>query len=492
VEDQSRHLSQSDIDAQQLAKFGYKQELNRALNTFSHFALPFSHISPTIGIFTVFGFVLASAGPAVFWTWPLIWILVLLVGLSMAEMGSHYPIAGGTYQWTKHLAGERWSWFQGWIYLFGQVASFVAIDFGLAIYFAGQVGMSGSYANLFLIALVVMVGQLLVVIFGVRLMAMANNIGVITEILALVVLGVALLIFGHPHSLGYLFNRGTWHETSGYSSYGRAYLVGMLMAAWTFYGFETAGDVAEEAREPEKSVPRMILLSLVVAFVTGGIALLGYLLAIGNIKDVLNADVPLEFIIRDRLGSVAGSFFIWSALVAMFACGLAVLVAASRSLFSYTRDNRLPGSRFLAHVSPRWKTPANATTVIVVISVGLMAWGRVEERFAAGGTVLVYFSFIFVIVAMMYARFKGWKPQKDRFNLGRLGPAINVIAIVYAALMIINLVWPPNQWAIEVTAVIAAVGVVVYFAYEAKREKAGLQVVEEARVTPGPGEDLIE
>lgn len=336
-------LTQEEIDTQHLSKFGYKQELNRVLGSFSHFALPFSHISPTIGIFTVFGFVLATTGPAVFWTWPLVWVFVFVIGMSIAELGGNFPIAGSVYQYSKNLAGERWSWFTAWMYLFGQVASFVAIDFGFAIFFAGQVGISGTYTNLFLIALACMVLQLIVNVFGVRLMATTNNIGVITEILALVVLGAALLIWGHPHSLSYLFNTGTWKATSGYTEYWRAFTVGMLMAAWTFYGFETAGDVAEEARNPEKSVPRMMMLSLVVAFITGGIGLLAYILVIGNIDQALGASVPLEFIIRNALGRVAGGFFIWTALIAMFACGLAVLVAASRSLFSFSRDERLLG-----------------------------------------------------------------------------------------------------------------------------------------------------
>src|SRR5205807_219143 len=105
-------------DVADLAKFGYKQELRRALGVYSSFAIAFSYISPSTGIFTLFILGIGLAGPAFFWSWPIVVVGQLLVGLNFAEVSSHFPVAGSVYQWSKYLSNHTYSWFTGWIYLF--------------------------------------------------------------------------------------------------------------------------------------------------------------------------------------------------------------------------------------------------------------------------------------------------------------------------------------------------------------------------------------
>ena len=104
-------------DAADLEKFGYKQELNRGLGTFSSFAVAFSYISPSTGIFTLFGVGMAALGAALFWTWPVVALMQFIVALNFAELSSHFPVAGSVYQWTKYLSGRTYAWFTGWFYL---------------------------------------------------------------------------------------------------------------------------------------------------------------------------------------------------------------------------------------------------------------------------------------------------------------------------------------------------------------------------------------
>src|SRR5580765_7594536 len=93
-----------DRDAADLATFGYKQELKRTLGLFSSFAVAFSYISPSTGIFTLY-FLALSIGGAMFWTWPVVALGQLFVALNFAELSSHYPVAGSVFQWTKYLSG---------------------------------------------------------------------------------------------------------------------------------------------------------------------------------------------------------------------------------------------------------------------------------------------------------------------------------------------------------------------------------------------------
>jgi hypothetical protein len=87
VSDESVHA-----DAQDLARFGYKQELRRVLGVYSSFAVAFSYISPSTGIFTLFALGIGLAGPSFFWSWPIVVIGQLIIGLNFAEVSSHFPV----------------------------------------------------------------------------------------------------------------------------------------------------------------------------------------------------------------------------------------------------------------------------------------------------------------------------------------------------------------------------------------------------------------
>src|ERR1700694_5389266 len=114
-------------DAADLAKFGYKQELKRALGTFSSFAVAFSYISPSTGIFTLYALGLGFIGPAFFWTWPLVLLGQFIVALNFAELSSHFPVGGCVDPWTKLQAGRTYAGFTGWIYLAAGVLTVTAV-----------------------------------------------------------------------------------------------------------------------------------------------------------------------------------------------------------------------------------------------------------------------------------------------------------------------------------------------------------------------------
>src|SRR5277367_3200374 len=114
-------------DSADLAQFGYKQELRRSLGLGSSFAVAFSYISPSTGIFTLFALGLTTIGGVFIWTWPVVAAGQFLVALNFAEVSSHYPVAGSVFQWTKYLSGKTYSWFTGWIYLFAGILTVTAV-----------------------------------------------------------------------------------------------------------------------------------------------------------------------------------------------------------------------------------------------------------------------------------------------------------------------------------------------------------------------------
>jgi amino acid transporter len=120
-------------DDQLLEKMGYKPELKRGWSAFSNFAISMTIICILSGCLTTYGQAWNYGGPiGISIGWPVISLLVLTVGLSMAELASKFPTAGGIYYWAHQLGGPVWAWFTGWFNLLGLVAIIAAVDYGAA------------------------------------------------------------------------------------------------------------------------------------------------------------------------------------------------------------------------------------------------------------------------------------------------------------------------------------------------------------------------
>src|SRR5260370_21630467 len=92
-------------DTRRLHELGYAQELARRMSGFSNFAVSFTIISILSGCLTLYGYGMATGGPAIIvWGWPLVRIMTLFVGLSMAEGCSSFPTARGRYYWSAKPA----------------------------------------------------------------------------------------------------------------------------------------------------------------------------------------------------------------------------------------------------------------------------------------------------------------------------------------------------------------------------------------------------
>src|ERR1700727_373422 len=114
-------------DSNELAKFGYKQELDRSLGLFSSFAAGFSYISIMTGVFELFFFGFLSGGPAFIWTWPAVFVGQFLVALCFAELAGQFPLAGSVYQWSKQIGSDFVSWMTGWILIIGSIVTVAAV-----------------------------------------------------------------------------------------------------------------------------------------------------------------------------------------------------------------------------------------------------------------------------------------------------------------------------------------------------------------------------
>src|SRR5881392_2643048 len=354
----STHEEQAARDTADLQKFGYQQELNRGLGTFSSFAVAFSYISPSTGIFTLFFLGMAALGGFLWWTWPVVALGQFIVALNFAEVSSHYPVAGSVFQWTKFLANRTYSWFTGWIYLFAGILTVTAVVATLplalipALNGLGWHSLNAASLNTNLvIALITLVVITVLNIYGVKLVSIINNTGVVFEILGMFVFALVLLAFHNHQGFSVVTNSAGIHVN------GSSFLAAMFMSLFVIYGFDTASTLAEETRDPRREAPKAVLASVVGAFVVGAVFLWATLMAVPDMGAAIKGAFGPAQIIDANFSNAFATTYLLVVAAAIFVCCLAIQASAIRLCFGMARDEQLPGSKVLRAVHPRLHTP---------------------------------------------------------------------------------------------------------------------------------------
>jgi amino acid transporter len=446
--------SEQQHDAADLARFGYKQELRRGLGQFSSFAVAFSYISPSTGIFTLFALGLTTLGGVFIWTWPVVALGQFIVALNFAEVTSHYPIAGSVFQWTKYLTSRSYSWFTGWIYLFAGVLTVTAVVATLplalipALEGLGWNSLALTLHTELVFALITLVVITVLNIYGVKLVALINNTGVIFEILGMFVFAIILLAF-HNHQ-GFK----VVHDSAGIPVTGSTFLAAMFMSLFVIYGFDTASTLAEETRDPRRAAPKAVLYSIIGAFIIGGVFLVACLVAIPNVYDgkafgltgAIKANGGLGWtpanIITANFPRAFATLYLFVVSAAIFVCCLTILAATIRLCFGMARDNQLPFSRAWSKVSPGLHTPIWACIVIALLSAVPFIQYSGAGIIAIAATAMIYFSYFLGNIGILRARARGWPRTSAPFRLGRWGVLVNIVALIYGGAMLINFAWP--------------------------------------------------
>ena len=459
---------ESDVAARDdahLRSLGIKPELRRTLGFLSNFAIAFSFISVSTGSFGNFGLGIALGGPAFFWSWPIVVIGQLLVALVFAELASHFPVAGSIYQWSKRLSNKTLGWFTGWLYFWAQVVTVTAVAVIVAFVIDsihGPMADGTSWLDspapilgtmFTFTAIVTLIVTTLINAYGVRLLSILNNIGVATEILGMGVFALVLLFFANHQSPSVLFDSGGTEAATG-GSYLPAFALGMFMSLFILYGFDTAGTFGEETVDASRQAPRGVILSVIVSGIVGTVFLLAVILAAPSIKDAMDEGAaggfPIGTIITTVLsnelfaGITLGEVYLFVILASVFVCTLAIQGAATRMMFSMGRDGNLPGSRAWGSVSERFRTPANAAIAVGVLAaipiLVIGPGGGFSISIAATG--LIYLSYLLTNIGVLAARMRGWPRTPAWFNLGSWGKPVNVLAILYGGLMLLNIaIW---------------------------------------------------
>ncbi len=462
-------------DMKRLHGMGYAQELFRTMGGFSNFAISFTIISVLSGCLTLFYTGITTSGFAAgSIAWPLVTVFVVIVALGMAELASAYPTAGGLYYWSSKLGGPAWGWFTGWFNLIGQVAVTAGIDYGLAVsvdvllnaWFPKIPATLGSVTSIdpatqwftLLIYAVVLALHALLNIFGVRIVAYLNDLSVWWHIVGVILIGggvVVAALFGFMfgganftthitavplNSAGALFTADPKYNTTGFPIW-YAFLLGMLLAQYTYTGYDASAHMTEETVGAETRAPWGVVMSVVVSAVAGYVVLMGLLAAAPDLVKAAGYINPVLYILESRLGFVLGTIFFAVAVGAQFFCGMSSITTNSRMIYAFSRDGAVPFSN-LWHNLDRGRTPRNAIALAAVAAF-ILAIPTVFN-FAAYVAITsiavigLYISYVLpILLRLMTKDF-----QHGPWHLGAWSKPIGVISVIWVVFISILFMLP--------------------------------------------------
>ncbi|MFE7611398.1 amino acid permease [Streptomyces celluloflavus] len=416
------------------------------------------------GIFVVLGEAVPKAGPAVILSFVLAGITALFSALSYAELAGTIPVSGSSYSYAYATLGELIAWICGWCLILEYGVSVAAVAVGWGQYLnellAGTVGFTipealsappGNGGVFNLPALLVVMLAMVFLLGGAKESARANTIMVTVKIVALLLFcGVAL--------------QGV--RSGNYADFMPMGMAGVSAAGATLFfsyiGFDAASTAGEEAKNPQRDLPRAIMLSLVLVTL---LYCLVAAVAVGALPwhRFAGSEAALAGILKTVTGqNVWAVLLAFGAVVAIASVVLTVLYGQTRILFAMSRDGLVP--KVFSRVHPRTGAP-RANTVIVSLFCGVLAAAVPLGQLADATSIGTLFAFALVNVAVIVLRrTRPDMPRAFRTPLAPLFPAIGFLLCIY---MMGNL--GPVTWV--VFGVWMAVGLVVYFGYGMRRSR---------------------
>ncbi|MCD9194762.1 amino acid permease [Streptomyces albireticuli] len=381
-------------DDAHLRRLGYRPVLSRRMSPRGNFAISFSVISVLSGCMTLYGFGLSTGGPAVMiWGWVGVGLMVMLVGGALAEVTSAYPTSGALYFMADRLGGRRWGWYTGWLNLLGLLGAIAGIDYGAALFTGAflnlQWGFDPTPGSIMVIFVCVLLLHAVLNLFGVRLVSRLNSVSVWWHLIGVGVIVVVLAVVpAHHRTAGFVF--GHFTNDTGWSSPWYVAALGLLLAQYTFSGYDASAHLSEETPEAAVAAARGIVRAIRWSWPAGLVLLVGLTFAIQDYAgtQATATGVPPAQIFLDALGASGAKALLLIVIGAQLFCGNAEVAATSRMVFAFSRDGALPGSRLWRRVHAGTGTPRPAVWLSVAVA-GVLALPSLYSPTAYGAVTAV-------------------------------------------------------------------------------------------------------
>jgi len=460
--------SSVDHDERQLAELGYKQELQRAWSGFTNFAISFTIISVLAGTFTSFGQAWNAGGPiGISIGWPVICAFVLLVAVSMSELTSAFPTAGGPYWWAHRLGGAGWSWFTGWFNIVGLIGIVASVGYGAAFFLDALLGLYGvnvlgvnfgdsihTLTEIFLLFLIILAVVTALNIFADPILGLLNNISVGWHVLGVAVV-IALLVFVPDKHQDFGFVFGERFNNTGFDGGATGGLpfwflvmpIGFLLTMYTQTGYDASAHTAEETRGAAIAAAQGVWRAVFWSALIGWFVLLALVFAANDVTGINEGGGGSIPIITTALSSAAAKAVLLICTVGQIFCVAAGLTSASRTWYAFSRDRGMPGWSLFRRLN-RQRVPSYAVLAVSFFSLLITVpalWsnkaGFAFAFFALTGICTVGLYLAYTIPVYLRLR-QGDKFEPGPWNLGRHYRWINAGALIFVVVCVIALDLP--------------------------------------------------
>ncbi|KAF7714025.1 Uncharacterized protein PECH_000525 [Penicillium ucsense] len=464
-----------------LEEFGYKPELERNRSIWQVTFMCFILSSVPYGLSTTLYYPLVAGGSAnVIWGWVLISFLILCVAISLAEITSVYPTAGGVYYQTFVLS-PLWcrrvtSWICGWSYVAGNITITLAVNFGTALLFIGclnvfekspGVGLTDDFGawQTFLIFLAITLLTHAISAYGNKWLTMLETFAIFWTIAGLIAIVVCLLAIAKQGRRDASWVFGNFAPQAGWPA-GWSFFIGLLQAAYATSATGMIISLCEEVREPAVMVPKAMVGTIVINFLAGLLFLVPLCFVMPELSLVINSAQPTPVIFKAAIGNAAGAFCLTIPLLVLgLICGVGCVTATSRCTWAFARDGGIPGSGWWKIVDKKLDIPLNAMALgmVVEIALGLIYFGSTAAYNAFSGVGVIFLTTSYacpIAVSLIFRRREDIK--NGRFNFGVIGLIANVFALAWSILAIPLFCMPTTKEVTEQTMNYASV---VFFGF---------------------------
>jgi len=422
-------------------------ELKRNIGTFGAASVGIANIIGA-GIFVLSGVASGIAGPAVILSFLIAGIIAMLTALSAAELSSFITETGASYAYTKKAFGRFWSFLVGWFKYFDYMVGGAAVSVGFAAYFTSVFGLEGALPVL-LAAIGLPIVLCVLNILGVKEATRATSVMVLIKIFAI----VFLLMVGGFY-LTQHFDVG--HYTPFFATGFGGMLNGAAIIFFVFIGFNTVTMMSEETKNPQKTIPKALMLAFVVTFVLY-MCIAVLLVGILDWREEANDAHPLGTIAKVVSDNqMFFDFISFSALIAAGSVVLSSILGGTRASFAMGRDRLLPHQ--FEKISKRFGTPYFSIIIgglIIVVFAGIF-YNNIDT-IASIVNFGSLFTYLFVNLSLIKLRRSN--PEIIR---GFKVPLYPIVPILGAA-SCIGLMYFLSDSAKFISAIYAVIGLAVYF-----------------------------
>ncbi|MGN6723207.1 MAG: amino acid permease [Marmoricola sp.] len=376
-------IDRTSSDDQKLAELGYKSELTRSFSGFSNFAISFSVISILSGPFISFFIGWNNGGPmAISWGWPLISLVIIVVGLCMGELVSAMPTSGGMYYWAAKLGSVKSSYFTGWLDFLGLLGIVAAVAYGAATFvdvtisaYSDTWAKHYSLSRVFIIFVALLVVVTIVSIFSSHLLAIMNSISVWWHVVGVAaIIAILVLVPGHHASVSDVFlqrinNTGFFSgHTSGFGFIFVVLPLAMILPQFTITGYDASCHMSEETVGASDAAAKGIWRAIVYSAIAGWVLLLAMLFAVRDSGAVSKSGGSAVTLLQQALGQPWFGIVLIISTVGQLFCAMACVTSATRMLFAFSRDGAVPFARYWTRLTSKG-VPLYSVLLVAALSV---------------------------------------------------------------------------------------------------------------------------